>query len=33
MTFLETIKKNNQYPIIFIGSGLTQRYYKNTYMK
>lgn len=30
MTFLESIKENNQYPIIFIGSGITQRYYKDS---
>lgn len=26
MSFLENLKKNNQFPIIFIGSGITQRY-------
>ena len=30
MTFLETIKEKNQFPIIFIGSGITQRYFKNS---
>ncbi len=27
--FLEQLKENNQYPIIFIGSGITQRYFKD----
>lgn len=27
--FLERLKENNQYPIIFIGSGITQRYFKD----
>jgi len=27
--FLEKLKENNQYPIIFIGSGITQRYFEN----
>lgn len=31
MSFLENISKNNQYPIIFIGSGITQRYFNNSY--
>ena len=26
MTFLEQLKQNNEFPIIFIGSGITQRY-------
>ena len=29
MTFLENIKQKNQFPIIFIGSGITKRYFKN----
>lgn len=29
MTFLENIKHKNQFPIIFIGSGITKRYFKN----
>ena len=29
MKFLEELIKNNQYPIIFIGSGITQRYFNN----
>ncbi|AYE39291.1 hypothetical protein D1B17_11905 [Companilactobacillus zhachilii] len=29
MEFLENLKKNNQFPIIFIGSGITQRYFSN----
>lgn len=29
MAFLENIKHNNQFPIIFIGSGITKRYFKN----
>ena len=29
MNFIETLVKNNQYPIIFIGSGITQRYFQN----
>ena len=29
MNFIETLVKNNQYPIIFIGSGITQRYFRN----
>lgn len=29
MSFLESLDKNNQYPIIFIGSGITQRYFEN----
>ncbi|MDG4985489.1 SIR2 family protein [Lactococcus lactis] len=29
MTFIENIKEKNQFPIIFIGSGITQRYFKN----
>jgi hypothetical protein len=28
MTFLENIKQKNQFPIIFIGSGITKRYFK-----
>lgn len=27
--FLENLRSNNEFPIIFIGSGITQRYYKN----
>lgn len=27
--FLENLKENNQFPIIFIGSGITQRYFKH----
>lgn len=27
--FLEELKKNNQYPIVFIGSGITKRYFKD----
>lgn len=30
MSFIENIKNNNQYPIIFIGSGITQRYFENS---
>ncbi|HEM5997348.1 TPA: SIR2 family protein [Streptococcus suis] len=30
MTFIESIKTKNQYPIIFIGSGITQRYFKDS---
>ncbi|MFK4781353.1 SIR2 family protein [Lactococcus sp. LG1074] len=30
MGFIEDIKLNNQYPIIFIGSGITQRYFKDS---
>ncbi|MDR1018214.1 MAG: SIR2 family protein [Lachnospiraceae bacterium] len=30
MGFLENLRKNNQYPIIFIGSGITKRYFKST---
>ena len=29
MGFLESLKVNNQYPIIFIGSGMTKRYFSN----
>lgn len=29
MNFLENLKANNQFPIIFIGSGITQRYFEN----
>ncbi|WP_297581199.1 SIR2 family protein [uncultured Lactobacillus sp.] len=29
MTFLENIKHKNQFPIIFIGSGITKRYFEN----
>lgn len=29
MTFLENIKQKNQFSIIFIGSGITKRYFKN----
>ena len=29
MAFLENIKQKNQFPIIFIGSGITKRYFKN----
>lgn len=29
MEFLENLKKNNQFPIIFIGSGITQRYFSD----
>ena len=29
MDFLENMKQNNQFPIIFIGSGITQRYFSN----
>lgn len=29
LTFLENLKKNNQFPVIFIGSGITKRYFKN----
>lgn len=29
MEFIENIKNKNQFPIIFIGSGITQRYFKN----
>jgi len=29
LEFLENLKKNNQFPIIFIGSGITQRYFSN----
>lgn len=31
MGFLENMSKNNQYPIIFIGSGITRRYFTNSY--
>lgn len=27
--FLENLRENNEFPIIFIGSGITQRYFKN----
>lgn len=27
--FLNNLQKNNEFPIIFIGSGITQRYFKN----
>jgi len=27
--FLETLKKNNEFPIIFVGSGITQRYFND----
>ncbi|MCH3983549.1 MAG: SIR2 family protein [Lactobacillus delbrueckii] len=30
MGFLEKLKLNNEFPIIFIGSGITKRYFKNT---
>lgn len=30
MAFLDNIKRKNQYPIIFIGSGITQRYFDNS---
>lgn len=29
MSFIENIKEKNQFPIIFIGSGITQRYFEN----
>lgn len=29
MNFLEHIQKKNQFPILFVGSGITQRYFKN----
>lgn len=29
MGFLEKLKLNNEFPIIFIGSGITKRYFKN----
>lgn len=29
MTFLENIKHKNQFPIVFIGSGITKRYFEN----
>jgi len=29
MNFIENIKEKNQFPIIFIGSGITQRYFKD----
>ena len=29
MTFIKKIAEKNQFPIIFIGSGITQRYFKN----
>lgn len=29
MSFIENIKEKNQFPIIFVGSGITQRYFKN----
>lgn len=29
MEFLEHLKSNNEFPIIFIGSGITQRYFKD----
>lgn len=29
MSFVENLSKNNQFPIIFIGSGITKRFYKN----
>ena len=29
MNFIENIKDNNQFPIIFVGSGVTKRYFKN----
>jgi len=29
MNFLDNIKEKNQFPILFIGSGITQRYFKN----
>lgn len=29
MNFLENMEQNNQFPIIFIGSGITQRYFSN----
>ena len=30
MAFLEIIREKNQFPIIFIGSGITQRYFENS---
>ena len=29
MSFIENIKRQNQFSILFIGSGITQRYFKN----
>ena len=29
MNSIEKIRKKNQFPILFIGSGITQRYFKN----
>lgn len=29
MNFLENIRNQNQFPIVFIGSGITKRYFKN----
>ncbi len=29
MSFINNIKEKNQFPIIFVGSGITQRYFKN----
>lgn len=29
MSFLEKLRSNNEFPIIFIGSGITQRYFRN----
>ncbi|HEO4428487.1 TPA: SIR2 family protein, partial [Streptococcus agalactiae] len=29
MNFIEQISENNQFPIIFVGSGITQRYFEN----
>ncbi|MEY8513958.1 SIR2 family protein [Lactococcus taiwanensis] len=29
MSFIENIKEKNQFPIIFVGSGITQRYFKD----
>lgn len=30
MNFIENIQKKNQFPILFIGSGITQRYFRNS---
>lgn len=29
MNFIENVKEKNQFPIIFIGSGITKRYFDN----
>lgn len=29
-SFIQNLQDNNEFPIIFIGSGITQRYFKNS---